>query len=411
MPDRKSISEFIVFEENHERVIFEIKDNRMVSFSVDHRLGHCVGDIIIGKVSGIVKNIQGVFLKIAADTTCFMSMEDCKNPILLNRVYDGRLKENDEIVVQIRKEAYKKKLACVDTKLELVSDFFVIYYDGDCKKKYSFSKKLSAEKKSEILSELSALPEGVSFADGIHVLFRTECEKEELDKIKDKLIKEVSFLEELLKKAKHLYPYSVLYKKDGIFETKMKASFSKGDCKWVTEQKMLYEEMLRIAQENAFSKSCISFYEDENVPLQVLYGLKNKLKNITDEKIWLQNGASLYITPTEALTIIDVNSGKCTEKGDKEETYLKINSEAALEIAHQIRARNLSGIILVDFINLKEEKHRTILLELLKENLKALSPPGIVVDITKLGIIEIVRKKETADIYEYLHLFNKTILI
>lgn len=408
MIDKYSISEFVVFEENHERVIFEIRNNRMVSFSVDHRLGHCIGDIIIGKVSNVVKNIQGVFLKIDEDTTCFMSMEDCKKPILLNRVYDGRLKENDEIVVQIRKEAYKKKLACVSTELELVSDCFVLTSFGTHKKKYSFSKKLSAEKRDEILLGMS---EEFSFGEDIHVLFRTECEKMELAEIKAKLVEEIAALKKLLQKARHLYPYTVLYKQDDVFKTKMKTSFAQGNCKWITEQKMLYEEMLRFAQDNAFSKECIVLYQDRDVPLPVLYGLKNKLKNITEEKIWMQNGASLFITPTEALTVIDVNSGKCMEKGGRQETYLMINSEAAAEIVFQIGARNLSGIILVDFINLKEEKHRTILIETLKEKLQTLSPPGKVIDITKLGIIEIVRKKEMADIYEYLPLLNKTILI
>ncbi len=108
--------------------------------------------------------------------------------------------------------------------------------------------------------------------------------------------------------------------------------------------------------------------------------------------------------------MIDVNTGKYTSKSCREETFLKINLEAAREIAFQIRARNLSGIILVDFINMREENNATILLADLKKRLKQFSPPGVVVDITKLGLVEITREKRRPDIYSIKDKLIKIIL-
>lgn len=153
------------------------------------------------------------------------------------------------------------------------------------------------------------------------------------------------------------------------------------------------------------------FYKDTSISLSALYGLKGAFENISKEKVWMKSGGYLYITPTEALTVIDVNTGKIQGKTKKEDTYLQTNLEAAREIAYQIGARNLSGIILVDFINMESEKNNTILIEKLRAEISVLSPPGNLVDVTKLGIAEITRQKKRADIYTCIKKMDKTILL
>lgn len=106
------------------------------------------------------------------------------------------------------------------------------------------------------------------------------------------------------------------------------------------------------------------------------------------------------IQPTEALTVIDVNSGKY--EGRKEDAFLKVNLEAAEEIARQIRLRNLSGIIIVDFINMEESKSRVAVMECLKENVRRDKVKTVVVDMTPLGLVEITRKKITKPLREAL---------
>ena len=134
-------------------------------------------------------------------------------------------------------------------------------------------------------------------------------------------------------------------------------------------------------------------YEDALLPLHKLYGIEKHLADALKEHVWLKSGAYLVIQPTEALTVIDVNTGKCVSKKKDEQAWLTINMEAAKEAARQIRLRNLSGIILIDFINMKESDLTGELLSYLQKELRKDPVETVLVDMTKLQLVEITRKK------------------
>ena len=136
--------------------------------------------------------------------------------------------------------------------------------------------------------------------------------------------------------------------------------------------------------------------------LSKLYSLEGRLEAALRERVWLKSGGYLIIQPTEALTVIDVNSGKSIAKKKAQEHYLKINLEAAEEIALQLRLRNLSGIIIVDFIDMKSEEDNELLLKTLRTCIRADSVPVQVVDMTKLHLVEITRKKVKKTLAEQL---------
>ena len=121
-----------------------------------------------------------------------------------------------------------------------------------------------------------------------------------------------------------------------------------------------------------------------------------------NEKVWLKSGAYLVISPTEALTVIDVNSGKNTKGKNPEENFLKINKEAAVEIARQLRVRNISGICIIDFINLKDKAAKDELMRVFRKELNKDRIPTRLIDITKLGLVEVTRKKVHASLAEQL---------
>ena len=137
---------------------------------------------------------------------------------------------------------------------------------------------------------------------------------------------------------------------------------------------------------------------------KVVITVKNDsdFENALAEKVWLKSGAYLIIQPTEALTVIDVNTGKNIAKKEMRENFLKVNKEAALEIAHQIRLRNISGIIVVDFINLDSKEAEAELLHTFRTALKADPVPTQLVDITKLGLVEVTRKKVKKSLLEII---------
>ena len=137
-----------------------------------------------------------------------------------------------------------------------------------------------------------------------------------------------------------------------------------------------------------------------------LYSLENRLQEALQERVWLKSGGYLIIQPTEALTVIDVNSGKSIAKKQAQEHYIKINLEAAEEIAHQIRLRNLSGIIIVDFIDMKEERDNDKLLKSLRAFVRTDSVPVSVVDMTKLHLVELTRKKVKKSLAEQMQSGN-----
>ena len=112
-----------------------------------------------------------------------------------------------------------------------------------------------------------------------------------------------------------------------------------------------------------------------------------------DERVWLKSGAYLVIQQTEALTVIDVNSGKIQKKNPKDDIYFEINKEAAREIAIQLKLRNLSGIIIIDFINMKSKDYMTELVHVLKEQIKNDTVTCTFMDVTRLGLVELTRKK------------------
>ena len=142
-------------------------------------------------------------------------------------------------------------------------------------------------------------------------------------------------------------------------------------------------------------------YENE-YPLSKLYSLETELEHILSPKIWLKSGGFLIIEPTEAMVVVDVNTGKSIGKKDRERHILNINTEAAIEIARQIRLRNLSGIIMVDFINMEASDSKKSLTATIKKELAKDKVPSHFVDITKLELYEITRKKIRKPIYEYI---------
>lgn len=150
------------------------------------------------------------------------------------------------------------------------------------------------------------------------------------------------------------------------------------------------------------SETRLVFYEDAQLDLIKLLSLETQLERLLSKKVWLKSGGFLLIEPTEAFVVIDVNTGRYTGKKTGEETFLKINMEAAEEIAKQLRLRNLSGIILIDFINMKQPENKKMLIETLKAEIAKDSVRTVFVDMTRLNIAELTRKKVRKPLYEQL---------
>ena len=146
----------------------------------------------------------------------------------------------------------------------------------------------------------------------------------------------------------------------------------------------------------------LHFYEDKQLDLHKLYSIQVQLERALMKKIWLKSGANLLIESTEAMTVIDVNSSKNVKKKCPEEQHLQVNLEAAEEIAAQLRLRNISGIIIIDFIDMASAEDKELLLAAMRSFVKTDPVKTEVIDLTRLGLMELTRKKTRRPLLEQL---------
>ena len=169
----------------------------------------------------------------------------------------------------------------------------------------------------------------------------------------------------------------------------------------LTDDELLYREIKSyLVEHQPEDVDRLSFYQDDLLPMKKLYSLESQLSQALQERVWLKSGGYLIIQPTEALTVIDVNTGKFEGGKKKETAFLKINCEAAVEIARQLRLRNLNGIIIVDFINMEEEASKAALLSEFDAQLRRDPIRTTLVDMTKLSLVEVTRQKRERPLAE-----------
>lgn len=372
-------------------LLLHIQDNRLVfaqSFSAKNE--SILGNIYVGKVTNVVKNIDAAFVEIYPGQICFLPLKECRHAILTNRTFDKRILAGDEIIVQVVKDAAKTKQPSVTANISFTGTYCVVTTG---KKKIGYSNKLKVfekEKLEKFSSDFFAKSENLNPSLGY--VFRTNCR--ELHGNFEPLSEELSALtqkaDDFLNTAVHRTCYSLLAESSAPFLSALKSMYQNEYDEIITDDKELFE---KLKDYDGLPNEKIRFYEDERLSLQKLYSVETKLSEALSKQVWLKSGGYLVIEPTEALTVIDVNTGKSIGKCTPEEHYFRTNKEAALEIARQLKLRNLSGIIIVDFINMESKEMEEELMGVLKSSLKGDSVKTSVVDITPLGLVEITRQK------------------
>lgn len=372
-------------------LLLHIQDNRLVfaqAFSAKKE--SILGNIYVGKVTNVVKNIDAAFVEIYPGQICFLPLKECRHAILTNRAFDKRILAGDEIIVQVVKEAAKTKQPSVTANISFTGTYCVVTTG---RKKIGYSNKLKIfekERLEKFSSDFFAKSENLNPSLGY--VFRTNCR--ELHGNFEPLSEELSALtqkaDDFLNTAVHRTCYSLLAESPAPFLSALKSMYQNEYDEIITDDKELFEKLKDC---DGLPNEKIRFYEDERLSLQKLYSVETKLSEALSKQVWLKSGGYLVIEPTEALTVIDVNTGKSIGKCTPEEHYFRTNKEAALEIARQLKLRNLSGIIIVDFINMESKEMEEDLMGVLKNSLKRDSVKTSVVDITPLGLVEITRQK------------------
>ena len=346
------------------------------------------GNIYVGKVGDIINGMQAAFVDFGSGKKGFIHLKDAlpqvderKTKIDTSIDIKKVLKPDQKILIQIKKDSDNKKGARVSTHISLPGRFVVIMPNIDF---ITISQKIdNKEKKNELVKFIKEnLPEGFG------AIIRTSAESASKEEIKEDislLLKRWENIEKEFKNSKN--ETKLIWESENVVEKMLIDLSIKKIDKITTNSKEEYEKI----KENAENQKIEISYENKKDLIEE-YGLIGQIEKIENRKIWLNCGGFITIDKTEALTAIDVNTGKFTGNRDLESTIFKVNKEATIEIAKQLRLRDIGGIIIIDYIDMKEKENKEKIQNLLKEELKGDRAKTQVEGFTKLNLMELTRK-------------------
>nr|WP_089985601.1 ribonuclease E/G [Clostridium sp. C105KSO13] len=352
-----------------------------------------LGNIYVGKVKNIVSNIGAAFIEIGNKVECYYDMSQADRAIFTRKSGKKSLCIGDELVVQITKEAVKTKAPTVSSNLSF-HGHYVILTSGNTR--IGTSGKLPKRLRTQLKEQLQPLKN-----EEYGIIVRTNAK----DAAFSDIIEEIRGLEtkyfEMKKIAHTRICFSCLYQEPSAYISDLKNVYTEGLTEIIIEGDELYSQV-REYYEKEQPEYLVNLrrYASNQLSLAKLYSTRTVLDRTLGQRVWLKNGAYLVIQYTEALTVIDVNSGKFVAKKGPMETYLKINLEAAEEAAKQIRLRNLNGIIIIDFINLEDDNATHELLKFFRHYLSRDPIQTTLVDMTELQLVEVTRKKVRRPLHE-----------
>jgi ribonuclease G len=380
----------LVFIRHENKIISGLIDgNDLVEVQAeDAEKSSLLGNIYLGKVQNIVKNINAAFVEIENRQVVYLSLTDMKNPVFADSSHPGKLRVGDELLVQVTKENTKLKAPLASTEFDLTGKYVVLVHG---RKSLGISQKISDPEERKRLKELIKPYLGEDFG----FIVRTNAASAPDAVLEQEVARLVRDYKNIVGFGVHWNCFSKLYSVPPAYIGEIRDSYDDEIDEIKTDDEELYREIrdyLEIFQPEDLPK--LVKYDGRELSLAKLYGIEEKIKKALYEKVWLDSGAFLVIQPTEACTVIDVNTGKAISgKTDTEGTFFSVNIEASEEIARQIRLRNLSGIIIVDFIDMESEVHKKKLMRHLSEMLEKDRIPTKVIDMTALNLVEITRKK------------------
>ena len=367
-----------------------------LGFSNEDAELNCIGNIYVAKVINVNKNLSAAFIEYLPNgIKGFLPFNPHNNVVLLNREYDGILIAGDELLVQLEKEAVRTKEPVFTTNLSLAGKYCVVTSGNKIK---SVSKKCSKEQR-EVLR--CAIPKDSDYG----IIIRTNAVEQinNIEIIKEECSNLVAEINKIIQYGKHRTCFSCIWQAPPAYFTFLRDSSDFCFTKIITDDSDIYSKLKNYLQMyHSDLVNILELYNDPSYTLDKLHSIQTKIDELMGERVWLKSGAYLIIEKTEALYVIDVNSGKNMQKNIKGDYIYSINLESAHEIMRQIRLRNMSGIILIDFINMPDSESEEKLLYELKTLAKKDKIATTVVDITPLGLVEITRKKIEKPIWEQI---------
>ncbi len=390
-----------------------LENGKLVELFVEHPENErMVGDIYLGKVVNVVQGMHAAFVDIGLGQDAFLHFSDIGNYLADYRSFvelEGARnnkkerprrpvpKEGQKLLVQIIKEPINNKGPRISTELSFPGRFLVLVPNSDI---VGVSKKIGNPAEKRKLKKLcrQIRPEGFG------LIVRTVAENKDEETLKadlDALLKEWHRLEQKVKKAT---APTLIYKDGGMVSSVIRDLFTNDVRRVLIDSRKLHREIVNYLNDvsPALAKR-VEFYRSKK-PIFDVFGVEQEIEKSLSRKIWTPSGGYIIFDHTEALVAVDVNSGKYIRGRAPEETTLRINLEAAREIARQLRLRDIGGIIVIDFIDMQDPKNKKRLYDEFKRELRRDRATSTISPISEFGLIEMTRERIRPSL---LHAFSE----
>lgn len=379
----------IIYKKENAVVSAALDNNRLTDIRINGPDGELTpGDIFVGRIDSVVDGIHGAFVSIGRERNCFLKLDRVIKPVGNRTHADGKLHAGDELLVQIERDEGRNKPATVVTDFSLTGIYVVVIHG---KKEVRVSSKIEDNAWKNAMRTKVA-----EWIDGDYaVMLRTNSYTAEESAVRAEFEMLSNTYHQLLTAASTRAIGTKLFAGLPDYLCDFRDNKQEAPDRILTEDEDVYAAVKDFADRFRKDYSPIIELRDRKVyPLEAEFNMRAHLTELTARKVWLKSGAYLVFDATEAMTVIDVNSGKASASKSVSSGFLSCNLEAAKEIAYQIRMRNLSGIIIVDFIDMDREEERKELMQTLKALIEPDEVRTKVVDITKLNLVEITRMKK-----------------
>ncbi len=387
------MAELIIQEKEKSKKIALVENDRLVEYyEEDETIKRKEGNIYIGIIKDIVKGMQSAFVDIGTEKNSFIHLKDIlpkideKKEKYENTVNISDVAKNGQkILVQVKKDSNKNKGARVSTHINLPSKYIVLMPNTNI---ITVSQKIEDEKEQQRLIKI--VKENLDNGNGAIIRTSAQGKSEEI-------IKDIKSIQKKWNKIiqtsidPNLNKSKLLYQSEDIVE-KILIDLANKEIKKITVNAKSEYERLNILKEENEEYQNIEIELKEKEDILDIYEIKKQIDRIENRKIWLKCGGFITIDRTEALTAIDINTGKYTGTKDLEQTIFKVNKEATIEIAKQLRLRDIGGIIIIDYIDMQKKEDKEEIQKILKDELKKDRTKTQVEGFTKLDLMELTRK-------------------
>lgn len=363
--------------------IAAVMENGKVAEFYVHRGEIILGDVYLAQVENILPSIEAAFVNVGSDKMGFLHAQD----VMGKGALQDKLKPKQKIVVQVVKEPVGHKGPRVTTEISLPGRFLVLMPNEPG---INVSKKITSAKERARLKSILNLLKPV----GVGVIVRTEAEGQSESDIQEDLEILLEKWNNIITSAESLTPPSLLYRDQDLLYRVIREACNEETQEIVVDTAFALNRVQNILQNWHMNKNInVTLYKGSE-PLLVAMDIHKEIKAALQMKVNLPSGGYLFIQTTEALTVIDVNSGKFTNSATQDETILKTNIEAVHEIARQLRLRNIGGMIIIDFIDMTSRVDKLAMMEELELAIEADKAKPQVGQLSDLGLVEMTRHRQ-----------------